>query len=172
MAAAGVLLAVIKILSPFAQEYGRKYFEIAPMYLLQYVFRPFALVLLGWGIAEAGKAFDVIRIWEGRPQRWIRIARILFYVSVVILAVFAVLVLWTAVDLTYLWLMSERMMKQQGSFDSSTVPRLMPGQLQRIAMRVIVRSHLGDGGLFLGALPGLCRMKKENPGETAQRGGD
>lgn len=160
LAAACVLLAVIRALTPFAKEYAWKRFVITPMYLLQYVIRPFALVLLGWGIAEAGKAFAGIRIWEGRSQRAVRNARILFYASAVILAVFAVLGLWTAVDLIYLWWLSERMTRLQGSFDFSTAPSLMPGWLQGIYMEVIVSKHLGGGGLFLGAVLGFCRIEK------------
>lgn len=166
--AACVLLAVIKILSPLAEEYGNKYFELAPMFLLQYVLRPFVLVLLGWSIAEAGK-FAGIRIWEGRPQRTVKIGRIFFWVSVVILAVFAVLALWTAADLTYLWWMARQMMRSEGSFDSSTVPHVMPAKLQagymRVVMRLVGLNFFGSGAMFLGAALGFCRIEKEEKGE-------
>lgn len=169
LAAAGMLLAVIEILTPFAKQYGWKHFELAPVYLLQYVLRPFGLVLLGWGIAEAGKVFAGIRIWESRPERVVRIVRILFYMSAAILTVFAVLALWTAVDLTYIWCLSERMMKLQGSFNSSTVPRLMPGWLQGFFMKVIVINRLSGVGLFLGGALAFCRIKK---GETLEESGN
>lgn len=163
--AACVLLAVVKILAPFAEQYGSKYFELAPAYLLKFVLRPFALVLLGWGIAEAGKTFGGIRIWDGKPQRTVKIVRIFFWVSTVILAVFVVLALWSAADLTYLWWLSERMMRLEGSFDSSTVPRIMPSKLQagymRVVMRLVVLNFFGGAGLFLGMALGICRIEKE-----------
>lgn len=165
-----VLLTVIKILAPFAEQYGSKYFQLAPTYLLKFVLRPFLLVLLGWSIAEAGKAFAGIRIWEGKPQRTVKMVRIFFWVSTVILAVFAVLTLWTAADLTYLWWLSERMMRSQESFDSSTVPRLMPRELQagymRVVMRLVVLSFFGGSCLFLGMALGLCRIEKEEKEEA------
>lgn len=75
------------------------------------------------------------------------------------------LALWTAIDLTYLWWMSERMMRSQGNFDSSAVPRLMPGKLQagymRIAVRAVALNRSGIGAQFLGAALGICRIKKE-----------
>lgn len=168
LAAACVLLAVIYILAPYANQYRMRYFETTPMYLLQYVLRPFALTLLGWGFAEAAKAFARIRIWKGRSQRTLKIGHVFFWVSAVILAVFAVLTLWMAIDLTYLWWLSERMMRLQGSFNSSTVPRLMPEKLQAIHLRVVMRlvllNRAGIGALFYGAALGICRIKKEQEG--------
>ncbi len=161
LVAAGVLIAVIQILTPFAKEYGWKRFDITPFYLLQYVLWPFALTLLGWGIAKAGKAFGIIRIWEGHTERTVRIFQLIFYVSAAILAVFAILGLWTAVDLMYRLWQSERMMRLQESFDFSTVPQLMPWWLQSIYMQVIVIYRLGGAGLFLGAALGLFGRKKE-----------
>lgn len=160
LVAAGVLFAVIQILTPFAREYSWKRFEMAPIYLLQYVLRPFALVLLGWGIVEAGKAFGVIRIWEDRTERTVRTFRVIFYMSAAILAVFAVLGLWTTIDLTYRWWQLERMMSLREDFDSSTIPQLMPWQLEGIYL--FVSNHLGGAGLFLGAALGLCKVKKQD----------
>lgn len=163
--AACVLFAVIDILTPFEREYRLKSLITTPMYLLQYVLRPFALILLGWGIAEAAKAFAGIRIWEGRSKRTLMIGRVCFWVSAVILAVFAVLTLWMAIDLTYLWWLYERMRRLQENFDSSAVPRLMPGKLQAIHLRVVMRLVLikssGIGALFYGAAFGICRIEKE-----------
>ena len=170
LVAACVLLAVIKILAPFAEQYGSKYFELAPTYLLKFVLRPLVLVLLGWGIAEAGKAFAGIRIWEGRPQRTVKLVRIFFWAAAVILAVFVVLALWTAVDLTYLWWLSERMMRLREDFDSNAVPRLMPRELQagymRVVMRLVALNFFGGAGLFLGMALGLCRIEKEEKEES------
>lgn len=160
LVAAGVLFAVIQILTPFAREYSWKRFEMAPIYLLQYVLRPFALVLLGWGIVEAGKAFGVIRIWEDRTERTVRIFRVIFYVSAAILVVFAVLGLWTTIDLTYRWWQLERMMSLREDFDFSTIPQLMPWQLEGIYL--FVSNHLGGAGLFLGAALGLCKVQKKD----------
>lgn len=163
--AACVLFAVIDILGPFEKQYRLKYFSIMPMYLLQYVLRPFALTLLGWGIAEAGKAFAGIRIWEGRSQRTLKIGRVFFWVSAVILAVFAVLTLWMAIDLTYSWWLFERARKLRTGFDSSAVPPLMPGKLRdihfRVVMRVVLINQAGIGALFYGAALGICRIEKE-----------
>ena len=69
LTAAGVLMVAVKLLLPFAQEKSFKYFQVAPLFLLQYVLWPFALILLGWGMAEAGKAFAGICIWKGRTER-------------------------------------------------------------------------------------------------------
>lgn len=160
-----VLLTVIEMLTPLARQYGWESFEIVPFYLLRYVFRPLALALLGWGIAEAAKAFAGIRLWEGRTERTVRAARIVFCIAAVILTVFAVWALWMAADLTYIWWLSERMMKVRGSFDSSAVPHLMPGQLQNLFLRLTVFYRLGGGALFLGAALGFCKVTKETAGE-------
>ncbi len=159
LAVACVALAAVRILSPFATQYGWKNFEIAPLYLLQYVLRPSALVLFGWGAVEAVRAFAGIRVWEGRPERTVKTAHMVFRVTAVILSVFAVLAVWTAVDLTYIWYLSERMLREQGSFDSSTVPHLMPGQLQSLFMRVSYR--FGGVSALLGAALGLFKVKRE-----------
>lgn len=161
MAAACVLLAAVEILQPFARQYGWKNFEIAPLYLLQYVLRPSALVLFGWGAAEAVRAFAGIRVWEGRPERTVKTAHMVFRVTAVILSVFAVLAVWTAVDLTYIWYLSERMMREQGSFDSSTVPHLIPRQLQNLFLRVSVCYRFGGISLLLGAALGFFKVKRE-----------
>lgn len=169
LAAACALLMAIETLTPFAKQYGWKTFETAPLYLLRYVLRPLVLALFGWGIAEAGKAFAGIRLWEGRTERTVKVAHTVFYIAAVILTAFAVLALWTAVDLTYIWWLSERMMRVQGSFDSSAVPHLMPGQLQNLFLRLNVFGRLGGGALFLGAALGFCKVKKE---ETEKRDGN
>lgn len=159
---AGVLFTVIRILMPFAQEYGRHYFTVTPAYLLQYVLRPFALALLGWGIAEAGWAFAGICIWEGRQQRTLRMIRICYVVSAVILTVSAVLALWTAVDMTYAWWKTARMRRLRVDFDVSAIPRLIPGWLQVTYFRIFVQFRLGSAWLFLGAVLGLCKVKKHD----------
>ena len=160
-----VLFAVIDILTPFEKQYRMKYFDTTPSYFLYYVLRPFALTLLGWGIAEAAKAFAGIRIWEGRSQRTLNIGRVFFWVSVVILAVYAVLTLWMTVDLTYSTWLFQRARKLRMDFDSSTVPPLMPGKLQiihlRVVMRLVLINHAGIGALFYGAALGICRIEKE-----------
>lgn len=165
LAAACVLFAVIDILTPVEKQYRLKYFSTTPMYLLQYVLRPFALTLLGWGIAEAAKAFAGIRIWEGRSQRTLKIGRIFFWVSAVVLAVFTVLTLWTAIDLTYPWWLFERARKLRMDFDFSEVPSLMPGKLRdihfRVVMRVVLLNSSCIGALFYGAVLGICRIEKE-----------
>lgn len=164
LAAAGALQILVSVLMPYAKQYQFRYFETAPFYLLRYVLQPFVFVVFGWGMAEAGKAFAGLRIWEGRPQRMVRIAHILFYVSAVILAVFAVLSLWTAVDLTYLWWQSERMVRLHGAFDSSLVPHLMPGWLQSIFLRITLlyfANSLNGICLFWGAALSFFRIKRE-----------
>ncbi|MDE7178367.1 MAG: helix-turn-helix domain-containing protein [Lachnospiraceae bacterium] len=170
LAAACVLLTVISILAPFAQQYSWRYFGTTPIYLLQYLLRPFALAMLGWGIAEAAKAFAGIRIWEGRKQRTLKIGRIFFWVIAALLAVFAVLTLWTAIDLTYSWWLSERMRKLRMDFDSSTVPPLIPEKLRaihfRVVMRLVLLNHSGIGALFYGAALGICRIEKEEKEEA------
>lgn len=165
IAAACALLTAIEILTPFAKRYGWERFEIAPLYLLRYVLRPLVLALLGWGIAEAAKVFTGIRLWEGRMERTIKAERIVFCIAAVILTLFTVLALWTAVDLTYIWWLSERMLKAQGSFDSSAVPHLMPGQLQNLFLRLNVFGRFGGGALFRGAAGGFCMVTKETAGE-------
>ena len=160
-AAACTLLVAIEILTPCAKQYGWKNFEIAPLYLLRYVLRPLVLALFGWGIAEAAEAFAGIRLWEGRTERTVKAVRIVFCIAAVILTAFAVLALWTAVDLMYIWWLSERTLKVQGSFDSSAAPHLMPGQLQNLFLRLNVFGRLGGGALFLGAALGFCNVKKE-----------
>lgn len=159
---AGVLFGVIRILLPSAQEFGYRYFALGPVYLLQYVLHPFALTLLGWGIAEAGRIFAGICIWEGRQQRTLRIIRICYVVSAVILAVFAVLALWTAVDWTYdCWqLMRMRRLRAEFEFDYSTIPSLVPGWIEGIYLRMIVMYRLGGAGLFLGMALSLCKVEK------------
>lgn len=160
LVAAGVLLAVIGILMPYAQEYGRHYFTVTPTYLLQYVLRPFVLALLGWGIAEAGWAFAGICIWEERQRRTLRMIRICYVVSAVILTVSAVLALWTAVDMTYAWWKIARMRRLRVDFDQSAVPRLIPDWLQVFYFRMFVQFHLGSAWLFFGAALGLCKIDK------------
>lgn len=167
--AACVLFAVIDILAPFERQYRLKSFIATPMYLLQFVLRPSALILLGWGIAEAGKAFAGIRIWEGRSQRTLKIGRIFFWMTVIILAVFAVLTLWTAIDLSYPWWLFERARRLHEDFDFSAVPPLMPGRLHdihfRVVMRVVLLNSSGIGALFYGAALGICRIEKEEKEE-------
>lgn len=163
LAVAGVLLVATEFLSRFAKQYSWETFQIAPYYLLRYVLRPFVLALFGWGIVEMGKAFAGMRLWEGRAERTVRAARIVFYITAVTLTVFAVLALWTAVDLTYIWWQSERMLKVQGSFDPSAVPRLMPGWLQSMYLRVIIVYRLGGMVLLFGVVLGLCKVRKEEP---------
>lgn len=158
---AGVLFMIIRILLPFAQEYGYRYFETAPAGLLQYILRPFVLTLLGWGIAEAGKAFADICIWKNRSQRTIRIIRICYYITAVILTVSAVLALCTAVDLTYVWWKMSQMRKLQESFDSSTISSGMPGWVVTHYVRVVVLYRLGGAGFFLGAALGLCKLENQ-----------
>lgn len=165
LGAACALLITIEILTPLAKRYGWETFELAPFYLLRYVLRPLALALFGWGIAEAGKAFAGICLWKGRTERTVRAVRIVFYIATVILTAFAVLALWSAIDLTYIWWLSERMLKEQGSFDSSAVPHLMPGQLQNLFLRLNVFGRFGGGALFLGAALGLCKVTKDAAGE-------
>ena len=46
LTAAGVLMVAVKLLLPFAQEKSFKYFQVAPLFLLQYVLWPFALICL------------------------------------------------------------------------------------------------------------------------------
>lgn len=157
---AGALLIAIRILLPYAQEYGRHYFMVAPTYLLQYVLRPFVLALLGWGIAKAGWAFAGICIWEGRQQRTLRMIRICYVVLAVILTVSAVLALWTAVDMTYAWWKISRMRRLRVDFDHSMIPSLIPGWLQVFYFRMFVQFGLGGAWLFLGAALGLCKIDK------------
>lgn len=166
---AGVLLAAIKVLWPFAQEYGYHYFEMAPAILLQYVLKPLTLALLGWGIAETGKAFADICIWRNRQQRTIRIIRICYYVTAVILAVSVVLALCTAVDLTYIWWKSSQMRKLQESFDSSTISTGIPGWLAGHYIKVIMISHLSGAGWFYGAALSLCKLKKQDEAASTER---
>lgn len=160
---AGVLLAAIRILQPFAQEYGYHYFDMAPAMLLQYVLKPLTLALLGWGIAEAGKAFADICIWKNRQRRTIRIIRICYYVTAVILAVSVVMALWTAVDLVYVWWKSAQMRGLEWSFDFSTVLSGIPGWVVDHYMRAIVINRLGGAGLFLGMALSLCKVKQPDP---------
>lgn len=154
---AGVLLAAIRILRPYAQEFVYHYFSLEPFWLLQYVLQPFALALLGWGIAEAGKAFADICIWKDRKQRTIRIIRICYYITAVILVVSAVLALCTAVDLTYVWWKLVQTRKSQGNFDHSTI------WLVTYYLKAVMLDRLGGAGLFLGAALGLCKVKKQEP---------
>lgn len=168
LAAAGVLQIVIIVLSPLAKEYAWENFEMAPIYLMRYVLQPFGLTLLGWGIAEAAKTFGGIRIWEGKADRLLKAGRVLFYVSAVCLAVFTVLALWTGADMVYIWYLSERMMRLQGEFSSSTVSHLMPGQLQNIFLRVTMLYGAKGFCLFLGAALAFCRMEKEELGKEAK----
>lgn len=160
---AGMLLIAIRILMPYAQEYGRHYFMVTPAYLLQYVLCPFALALLGWGIAEAGWAFAGICIWEGRQRRTLRIIRICYYITVVILTVSAALALWTAADMTYAWWKIARMRRLRVDFDHSTIPRLIPGWLQMIHFRIFAQFRLGGAWLFLGAAFSLCKIESKEP---------
>ncbi|MDE6601173.1 MAG: helix-turn-helix domain-containing protein [Lachnospiraceae bacterium] len=163
LVAAGALQIVISVLTPFAKEYQWRNFELAPIYMLRYVLRPFMLVLFGWGMAQAGKAFAGIRIWEGRKERTVRIVRIFFYAFAVCLTVFGVLTLWTGADMVYGWYLSERMMRLEGVFDSSSVAHLMPWWLQGMFLQAIVYcgNSLDAICLFWGAVLGLCRTDKE-----------
>lgn len=168
LAAAGVLFTAIGILMPLAQEYGRHYFVTTPTYLLQYVLRPFALALLGWGIAEAGRAFADICIWKNRQRRTIRMIRICYYVSAVILAVSAVLALWSAADLTYQWWQTSRMRRLRVNFDFSTIPSLIPSWLQVIYFRMFVQFRLSSVWVFLGAALGFCRIDRHDNLKTVK----
>lgn len=156
LAAAGVLLVAIRILLPYAQEFAYHYFALEPVWLLQYVLQPFVLVLLGWGIAEAGKAFADICIWKDRKQRTIRIIRICYYITVVILTVSAVLALCTAVDLTYVWWKLVQTRKAQENFDHSAI------WVVTYYLKAAMLDRLGGAGLFLGAALGLCKVKKQD----------
>lgn len=161
MAVACVLLAAVEILVPFARQYSWRNFQIAPLYLLRYVLQPFGQALFGWGTVEAVRAYAGIRIWEGKTERTIKTARVVFRVTAVILSVLAALAVWMAVELTYLWCLSEHMMRVQGSFDSSTVPHLMPGQLQNLFLRVSVFHRFGGVFLLPGAVLGFFRVEQE-----------
>lgn len=167
LATAGVLFTAIGILMPLAQEYGR-HFVTTPTYLLQYVLRPFALALLGWGIAEAGRAFADICIWKNRQRRTIRMIRICYYVSAVILAVSAVLALWSATDLTYQWWQTSRMRRLRVNFDFSTIPSLIPSWLQVIYFRMFVQFRLSSVWVFLGAALGFCRIDRHDNLKTVK----
>lgn len=167
LATAGVLFTAIGILMPLAQEYGR-HFVTTPTYLLQYVLRPFALALLGWGIAEAGRAFADICIWKNRQRRTIRMIRICYYVSAVILAVSAVLALWSAADLTYQWWQTSRMRRLRVNFDFSTIPSLIPSWLQVIYFRMFVQFRLSSVWVFLGAALGFCRIDRHDNLKTVK----
>ncbi len=160
---AGVLLAAIRILQPFAQEYGSHYFEMAPAMLLQYVLKPLTLALLGWSIAEAGKAFADICIWKNRQQRTIRIIRICYYVTAAILAVSVVMALWTAADLMYVWWKTSQMKESQESFDYTTISLGIQDWVISHYMRAIVINRLGGAGLFLGMALSLCKVKQPDP---------
>ena len=162
LVAAGVLLAAIRILQPFAQEYGYYYFEMAPAMLLQYVLKPLTLALLGWGIAEAGKAFADLCIWKNRQQRTIRIIRICYYVTAVILAVSVVMALWTAAELMYVWWKTSQM-KSQENFDYGAISLGIQDWVVSRYMRVIVINRLGGAGLFLGMALSLCKVKQPDP---------
>lgn len=157
LATAGVLLAAIRILLPYAQEFAYHYFSWGPVGLLQYVLQPFALALLGWGIAEAGKAFADICIWKDKKQRTIRIIRICYYITVVILAVSAVLALCTAVDLTYVWWKLVQTRKSEGNFDHSSI------WVVTFYLKAVMLDRLGGAGLFLGAALGLCKVNRQEP---------
>lgn len=155
---AGVLFVTIRMLLPSAQEFGYHYFALGPVYLLQYVLYPIALALFGWGIAEAGRIFAGICIWEGRQQRILRMIRICYVVSAVILAVFAVLALWTAVDWMYDCWQLIRMRRLRAEFNS-TIPSLVPSWIEGIYLRVVVVYRLGGAGLFLGMALSLCKVE-------------
>lgn len=151
---AGVLLAVIGILMPHAKEFAYHYFAPDPVWLLQYVLQPFALVLFGWGIAEAGWVFAGICIWKDRKRRTVRIIRICYYITVVILSASAVLALCTAVDLTYVWWKLVQTRKSQESFDHTT------NWAVAFYLRAVMLDRLGVGWLFLGAALGFCKIDK------------
>lgn len=164
LAAAVALLILISVLTPFAKQYQSRYFEMAPLYLLRYVLQPFAFVLFGWGVVEAGRAFAGLRIWEDIPKRTIRNACILFYVLAACLVLAAVLTLWTGADMVYMWYLAERAMRLQGSFESSSVPHLMPDRLRGIFLRITIvycANILNGICLLWGAALNVFRIKKE-----------
>lgn len=170
LAAAVVLQAAIAVLTPLAREYGWKRFVVEPMYLLQYVLRPFAMMFFGWAVVEAGRELVGIRVWEKKPEKIQRIVRFVSYVLAVCLAVAAVLTLWLGAEMAYQCCLLEQMRNRQGYFDSSTVPHLMPGWLVYgiLYFYVLCLDRIGIFGgtwFFLSAALAFCRIEKKEKSE-------
>lgn len=160
-----VLNAVVVLLTPLARDYGWKQFMTEPMYLLRYVLRPFAMALLGWAVVETCREFAGIRIWDGKSEKTRKTVRTVFYVLMGCLAIAAVLTLWLGAKMAYQWYFSEKIMNTQGSFDSSTVPHLMPERLSYwiLYFYVFCLDRFGVFGgvcFFLGAASAFCRIEK------------
>lgn len=159
------LQAAVVLLTPAAKEYGWKQFFLEPMFLLRYVLRPFACVLFGWAVVEAAREFVGIRIWDGKSEKTRKTVRTVFYVLVGCLAIAAVLTLWLGVEMAYQWYLAEKMMREQGCFNSSAVFHLMPERLVSWILYFDVSCLDGIGifgGVycFLGAALDFCRIDK------------
>lgn len=160
------LLAVAAVLTPLAREYGWKEFVLEPMYLLRYVLRPFAMALLGWAAVETVRELSGIRIWEQKSERTRRTVRIVFYMLAVCMAVTALLTLWLGVEMAYQWYLPGKMMREQGFFNSSTAPHLMPERLVS-GILYFYAIYLDGIGMFggccfvLGAALSFLRIEKE-----------
>lgn len=173
LAIAVMLNVLIAILTPLAREYGWNQFVTEPMFLLRYVLRPFAMALLGWSIAETGKELAGIPIWDRKPEKIRKIVRNVFYVLAGCLTVAAILTLWLGVETLHQWYFLEKMMSEQGYFDSSMVPHLMPERLASGILYFYVRylDGLGIFGgvcFFLGAALAFCRGEKKESGKKAE----
>lgn len=171
------LQAVEAILMPQARQYAQEWFVSQPVYLLQYVVRPAAIVLLGLAVVEAVRELVGIRIWSGKSDKSREIVRIVFYVLAVCLSVAALLTLWMGVEMLYQWYLLAGMLRAEGSFDLSTLPHLMPEQLfyRILHFNVLYLDRLGIFGgvcFFLGAAVAFCRMEKgESEKESENRMG-
>lgn len=161
-----VLQAVSAVLTPLARQYAQRWFVSEPMYLLQYVVRPVAMVLLGLAVVEAVRELMQIRIWSGKADKSRKIARVVFYVLAVCLSVAALSTLWMGVEMAYQWYFSGGMRGVQGSFEVSTVSHLMPEQLFYgiLYFNILYLDRFGIFSgvyFFLGAALAFCRIEKE-----------
>lgn len=144
--AAVILQAAIAILTPRAREYAWKRFVTYPMYFLHYVLRPFAGVLLGWGIVEVVRELSGFRIWSGKPRRIIRFAQIMFYMVAAFLAAAAVVTLLVGLG-------------------------VVPEPFQKVFIYFFFNVNEFAGGylfLVLGVALAFFRTKKEEPSKEAE----
>lgn len=165
-----VMQAAVVILMPFAKQYAQEQFRAEPMYLLRYVLRPFAQVLFGWAIVEAGRELIGIRIWEGKPESTRRIVRVVFYVLAVCLTVAAVLTLWMGAETAYQYYLQELSRIRSGSVTASMSSHIISDQLGYLILFYYIdldRMGFDNVFLLLGAALAVCRVKKEKSEKEA-----
>lgn len=153
-----IMLAAIALLMPAAENAWRR-FDIYPKFLLRITFRPIALTLFGWGLAEI-----ITELFEIPMKKAVyrKFARFAYYVLLVCVSVLVLVTLWMGVEMVWSWYMSDKILKVQDSFCFSDIPHLIPATLERIVFEIYIFGNGSEAWYcpLLGAAFAACRKMK------------